>query len=52
VQHVGGDMFVSIPKGDAILLKVCMCLALAIIQHKKEYEMTGKIKTGNSHYLE
>lgn len=22
VEHVGGDMFVNIPKGDAILLKV------------------------------
>ena len=24
VEHVGGDMFVSIPKGDAIFMKVSL----------------------------
>lgn len=26
VEHVGGDMFVSVPKGDAIFMKVSFIL--------------------------
>jgi hypothetical protein len=38
-------MFESVPQGDAILLKVCMCVvSVAIIQQKRKYEMTDKIK--------
>lgn len=27
VEHVGGDMFVSVPKGDAIFMKVSLQLS-------------------------
>lgn len=34
VEHVGGDMFVSVPKGDAIFMKV---IKLELPKHPFDY---------------
>lgn len=36
VEHVAGDMFLSVPKADAVFLKVCFCMFL----NKKKYFWT------------
>lgn len=33
VEHVGGDMFISVPKGDAIFMKVCIPIHYYVKQH-------------------
>lgn len=40
VEHVGGDMFVSVPKGDAIFMKVSYYLKLFIILPVRFHDFT------------